>query len=119
MKYLSRAHLEKLEALKKEQLLLACVERLKSLSLDDAFPSKQEAYYAFAKHVYGVAQTYGLRDKRALFALLLAWHIKGDAICKDPHVVKVLNDTTLSSSQKGAFFEQYSLDTITIEEQEA
>jgi len=118
MKYLSRVHLQKLEALKKEQLLLECVEKLESLSLPNVFPPKREDYYAFAEHIYKVAQKYELSNKRALFALLLAWHIKGDAIREDHHFIEVLNDTALSTLQKSEFFEKFILDTMPNEEKE-
>ncbi len=118
MKYLSRAHLERLEALKKEQLLLACVERLKNLSLGGAFPPNQKEHYAFAEHVYSVAQKYGMPHKRGVMALLLAWHLKGDALLSDPEVSRVLQDGSLSATQKSEFFEKYSLDTIATEEKE-
>jgi len=117
MKYLSRVHLQKLEELKKEQLLLECVERLESLSLPHTFPPKREEYYTFAEHIYRVAQKYGLKEKRGLFALLTAWHLKGDAICQTHPFVTVLSDTTLSSLQKCEFFEKYILDTISTEEE--
>ncbi len=112
MKYLSRAHLQKLEELKKERLLLECVEELERVSIPNAFPPKREDYYAFAEHIYNVAQEYGLRDRRAIFALLFAWHIKGDGILEDRSFIEVLGDTTLSSAQKSEFIEKHILDAM-------
>lgn len=112
MKYLSRAHLQKLEELKKERLLLECVEQLERVSIPNAFPPKREDYYAFAEHIYNVAHKYGFGDRRAIFALLFAWHIKGDVIREDRSFIEVLGDTTLSSAQKSEFIEKYILDAM-------
>jgi len=117
MKHLSTAHLQKLEALKKEQFLLGCVEKLEALALPNTFPPQREDYYAFAEHIDKVARKYGLNEKRAVFALMLAWHLEGDAISREHLFVQVLNDPTLSTLQKTEYFEKFILDTIPQEEE--
>jgi len=117
MKRLTEAHLQKLEALKKERFLLECVEKLDRLAIKDAFPAKREDYYAFAEHIYKIAMKHDLKSKQAIFTLMLAWHIKGDAIIQDQGFMQVLNHPSLTSAQKKEYFEKFIFDTIPQEEE--
>jgi hypothetical protein len=117
MKSLSIIHLQRLDALKNEQFLLACVQKLDALSIKGAFPPKREDYFNFTKHIQKVAHKYGLHDKQTIFALMLAWHLKGDAISQDHHFIKILNDPSLSTMEKREYFEKFSLDIIAQQEE--
>jgi hypothetical protein len=112
MKSISKIHLQRLDTLKNEQFLLECVQKLDALDMDGAFPPKREDYFNFSRHIQEVANKYGLYEKQAVFALMLAWHLKGDAISQDHHFIKVLNDPSLSTMEKREYFEKFSLDII-------
>jgi len=116
MKYLSSAHLQKLEAHKTEQFLLDCVEKLEQMDIEGAFPPKREDYFSFAEHIYKVAMKYGFEEKSNIWALMLAWHVSGDGISADQRFVKVLNDPAMSDETKAAYFKKLTLDKMSQEE---
>ncbi len=107
MKYLSTEAFERLERVKRESFLTECTQKLQQLQIKGAFPSDQKEYYAFAKHIFDVAQMYDIKDKEAIFALMMAWHIKGDGIVRDQKFLSILKDRSLKSGQKIRLFHKY------------
>ena len=112
MKGLSKAHIDRLDALHRQSYLDACVKELTEIGFANPFPSKKGDYMRFVEHVYDVACKYGLKNEKHAFALMLAWHVKGDDLIKTPYVVELLDNANLASHTKAQHLMKIAVDTM-------
>jgi hypothetical protein len=112
MKTLTLGHLDTLDAFYLEEYLATCVKDLIDIDFSNPFPPKKEDYLKFVTHVYGVAKKYGLDNEKYVFALILAWHVRGQNFVREKRVVELLNAQTLTPHAKYQELMQITMQTL-------
>jgi len=112
MRELSNEAMDKLDALYLEEYLDTCVEDLKEIGYEQPFPSEQKDYKAFVVHVHHVASKYGLDNEKYVFALILAWHVRGQEFPNEKRVVNLLNSQTLTPHTKYQELMKITMETL-------
>lgn len=112
MNGLSKAHIERLDTLHRQDYLNACVKELTEIGFANPFPPKKSDYMRFVEHVYSVACRYGLDNEKHAFALMLVWHVKGDDFIKNPDAVELLGNTDITGHTKAQYLMKMALETM-------
>ena len=112
MKTLTVSHLDRLDALYLEEYFEACVQDLIDIDFTNPYPPKKQDYLKFVTHVYGVAKKYNLDNEKYAFALMLAWHVRGQNFVREKRVVELLNSQTLTPHTKYQELMQITMKTL-------
>ncbi len=111
MKTLSAAHIKNLDAFDSREYLQRCVEDLKEIAFCNPYPKDESEYPAFVTHVYGVAKKYGLNSPKEAFALMLAWHVRGENFVREKRVIELF-EKEKSSYVKYQYLMNIAVETI-------
>jgi len=112
MRTLTLSHLDRLDALYLEEYFETCVQDLIDIGFTNPYPPKKQDYLKFVTHVYGVAKKYGLDNEKYAFALILAWHVRGQNFVREKRVVELLNSQTLTPHTKYQELMQITMKTL-------
>ena len=112
MKILTRNHLDTLDALYLEEYLDTCVKDLIEIDFSNPYPPKKEDYLKFVTHVHSVAQKYGLDNEKYAFALMLAWHVRGQNFVREKRVVELLNAQDIDAHTKYQYLMKIAVETM-------
>jgi len=112
MRQLSNEAMDKLDALYLEEYLDTCVEDLKEIGYEQPFPAEQKDYKAFVVHVHHVASKYGLDNEKYVFALILAWHVRGQEFPNEKRVIALFEDEDMDNHTKSQHFMQMAIATM-------
>lgn len=112
MKTLTLGHMDKLDALYLEEYLETCVQDLVDIDFTNPYPPEAKDYLKFVTHVYGIAQKYGLDNEKYAFALMLAWHVRGESFVREKRVVELLNAETLTPHAKYQELMEITMQTL-------
>jgi len=112
MKTLTLGHLDTLDALYLEEYLATCVKDLIDIDFSNPFPPKKEDYLKFVTHVQGVAKKYGLDNEKYAFALMLAWHVRGQNFVREKRVVELLNAQETDAHTKYQYLMKIAIETM-------
>ncbi len=112
MKTLTRNHLDTLDALYLEEYLDHCVKDLIDINFSNPYPPKKEDYLKFVTHVYSVAQKYGLENEKYAFALMLAWHVRGQNFVREKRVVELLGAQDIDAHTKYQYLMKIAVETM-------
>lgn len=112
MKTLTMGHLDKLDTIYLEEYLANCVKDLIDIDFSNPFPPETKDYMKFVTHVHGVAKQYGLDNEKYAFALMLAWHVRGQNFVREKRVVEMLNNQQIDVHTKYQYFMKIAIETM-------
>jgi len=112
MKTLTVSHLDRLDALYLEEYFEICVQDLIDIGFTNPYPPKKQDYLKFVAHVYGVAKKYGLDNEKYAFALILAWHVRGQNFVREKRVVELLNHKEFDAHTKHQYLMKIAIETM-------
>jgi len=112
MKRLTQNHFAIIDALHTEAYLDRCVKDLIDINFSNPYPPKKEDYLKFVTHVYSVAQKYGLENEKYAFALMLAWHVRGQNFVREKRVVELLNAQDIDVHTKYQYLMKIAAETM-------
>jgi hypothetical protein len=112
MKILTPKHFEKLDALHLQEYLDQCVRNLEEIDFSNPFPQNKEDYLKFVTHIYDVAKAYGLANEKYAFALMLAWHVRGQNFIREKRVVELLPNQNIDAYTKHQFLMKIAIETM-------
>ncbi len=112
MKRLTQNHFGIIDALHIEAYLDRCVKDLIDIDFSNPYPPKKEDYLKFVTHVYSVAQKYGLENEKYAFALMLAWHVRGQNFVREKRVVELLNAQDIDAHTKYQYLMKIAAETM-------
>jgi len=112
MRTLTVGHMDKLDAIYLEEYLDTCVQDLIDIGFSNPFPANEEDYKKFVTHVYGVSKKYGLDNEKYAFALILAWHVRGERFVQEQRIVELLNSKTITAHEKYLMLMEITMKTM-------
>ncbi|WP_457594277.1 hypothetical protein [Hydrogenimonas sp.] len=116
MKVLTQEHFDRLDRLHLQRYLQQCAKDLEEIDFCNPYPMQKEAYLKFVTHVYEVAKAYGLANQKYAFALMLAWHVRGQNFIREKDIVKLLNSKTIDTHTKYQRLMEISMETMDVYE---
>lgn len=112
MKTLTVGHLDKLDFIYLEEYLDTCVQDLIEIDFVNPYPYEKKEYKKFVAHVYKVAEKHGLDNEKYAFALMLAWHVRGQNFVKEKRVLELLYGLDSDAHTKYQNLMKIAIDTM-------